>query len=60
MGAEFMVEHFHKHACAIGMPKDARVLDVAAGTGIQGVIVSQLHFGQSCSSGKSMTLRAFV
>ena len=43
MGAEFTAEYFHKHACAMGMPKDARVLDVAAGTGIQGVIVSQWH-----------------
>jgi len=40
MGPKFLCEYFDKHARTFGLPKDALILDVAAGTGIQGVMVS--------------------
>ena len=40
MGPQFVSEYFDKHARALGIPKDALILDVAAGTGLQAIIVS--------------------
>ena len=40
MGPQLLSKYFDKHARALGIPKDASILDVAAGTGLQGVIVS--------------------
>ena len=40
MAPQFVSQYFDKHARALGIPKDARILDVAAGTGMQGVLVS--------------------
>ena len=40
MAPQFVSEYFDKHARVLGIPKDALILDVAAGTGMQGIIVS--------------------
>ena len=40
MGPKVLAEYFHKHASALGLNKDCRILDVGAGTGLAGVEVS--------------------
>ncbi|KAK2149894.1 hypothetical protein NP493_2894g00004 [Ridgeia piscesae] len=43
MGPQLLSKYFDKHARALGIPKDASILDVAAGTGLQGVILKEKY-----------------
>lgn len=46
-GPGFMCDYFDKHARAIGLPKDALILDVAAGTGNPAVLLKE-RYGYTC------------